>query len=148
MPMSIAAKPQSVNQLIQMKQPPTCDYCTDQSPTSEYDLSYHLNSKHKDKIPPEWLHCPNCSWSYSSKENLDIHRSFCKIKFDSTEDIRPINIGIQCQFCPTVFRKTLFNIYYKHARENHQKQIDCDWQKCEICLMAYPTEFSLKNHQR
>ena len=146
--MSITAKSQSVNQSIQIKQPSACSYCTKQNPTSESELSYHLNTKHKDKIPTEWLQCPNCSWSYSSKENLNIHRSFCKIKFDSTEDIGQSNIGIQCQFCPTVFRKTQLNIYYKHARENHQKKVDCEWQKCEICLIPYPTEFSLIRHQR
>ena len=146
--MKNATKPQSANQLAQVKQATTCDYCTDQRPTSEYDLSYHLNTKHKDKIPPEWLQCPNCSWSYSSKENLNIHRSYCKIKFDSKEDIGQSNIGIQCQFCPTVFGKTTFNMYYKHARKNHQNQVECEWRKCEICLMAYPTDFSLQNHQR
>ena len=146
--MTNATKPQSANLLSQIKQESTCDYCTDQNPTSEFDLSYHLNTKHRDKIPPEWLHCPNCSWSYSTKENLNIHENFCKIKTDSTKDILSSTIGIQCQFCPTVFRRTLFNIYYKHARENHQKQVECEWQKCEICLQAYPTELSLKKHQR
>ena len=146
--MSITAKPQSVNQSIQIKQPSTCNYCTDQNPTSESELSYHLNTKHKDKIPPEWLYCLNCSWSYSSKENLNIHGNFCKIKTNSTKNVGQPNIGIQCQFCPTVFGKTTFNMYYKHVRKNHQKQVECEWQKCEICLLAYPTEFILKTHLR
>ena len=145
---SIKANPSSVNESASKMPVTTCDYCTDHNPASEFDLSYHLNTKHKDKILPIWFQCLNCSWSYSSKENLDIHQRFCKIKIESTEDILSSNIIIRCQFCPSVFRKTLLNIYYKHARENHQVQVDCDWQKCEICLMAYPTEFSRKNHQR
>ena len=126
----------------------TCEHCTDPSPTSEADLSYHLNTKHKDKIPPEWLLCPICSWSYSSKEDFGIHKSFCKRRNASTEDTIPTIIGIQCQFCPTVFGKTGFNIYYEHARRYHQKQVERDWKKCEICLLAYPTEKTVKNHQR
>ena len=145
---SFTAKPASVSKSAQKNTATTCDYCTDHNPASEFDLSYHLNTKHKDKILPEWLQCFNCSWSYSSKENLDIHRSFCKIKIDSTEDIFSSNIGIRCQFCPTVFRKTQLHIYYKHARDNHPKKVDYDWQKCESCLLAYPTELSLQNHQR
>ena len=125
-----------------------CDHCTEEKPTSEFDLSYHINTKHKDKIPPEWLHCSNCSWSYSSEENLDIHRSFCKTRIDSTEGFVSTNIGIQCQFCPTVFGKNMFNMCYKHARENHQEQVESNWCKCEICLLAYPTEFILKSHLR
>ena len=126
----------------------TCKHCTEKKPTTEVDLNYHLNTKHTDKIPAEWLHCPNCNWSYSSKESLDIHRSFCKIKIESSEKAFSTEIGFQCQFCPTVFGRTQFNMFYKHAREYHQKQVELDWQKCKICLIPYPTEYSLKRHQR
>ena len=145
---SIKANPSSVNESAPKKPVTTCDYCTDHNPASEFDLSYHLNTKHKDKILPIWFQCLNCSWSYSSKENLNIHGNFCKIKTDSTKNIGQTKIGIQCQFCPTVFGKTTFNMYYKHARENHQEQVESNWCKCEICLLAYPTEFILKSHLR
>ena len=125
-----------------------CDHCNEEKPTLEVDLSYHLNTKHKDKIPTGWLHCFDCSWSYSSKENFDIHRIFCKTNIHSTEDILSAKIGIQCQFCPTVFGKATFNMYYKHARKYHQKQVESDWRTCKNCLLAYPTEYTLKTHQR
>ena len=140
MSMKNAAKPQSVNQLAQVKQASTCDYCTDKKPTSESDLSYHLNSKHIDKIPSQWLNCSVCVWRYPSQEKFDIHR-----RNHSNEESLPTNVEIQCQFCPEVFLKFEKRIYYKHANDFHSEEL-ADWHQCSTCNLNYPTNISLARH--
>ena len=142
MPMTNATKPQYANQLAQIKQMTTCDYCTDQKPTSESDLSYHLNSKHNDKIPTHWLHCSNCVWRYSTQEKFDIHR-----RNHSDEASLPTNVGIQCQFCPEAFVQCDKRIYYKHANDFHSEEMT-DWHQCSTCNLFYPTNISLAKHIR
>ena len=123
-----------------------CQFCFKLVGQSIASKSYHLNTKHKDKIPIGWVTCHKCKWFYSSEEILINHQAFC-----SNEKTKVENRGnyLQCQNCPEMFyRKGLLPLYYKHANQEHFENVSSAWQSCKSCKKYYPDQESLQKHTR
>jgi len=118
-----------------------CEHCEEKKP-ADSELSYHLNTRHKDMIPNEWVKCESCQWFYSSKEKLIGHTHYC---LKMAENSQAVDF-VQCQFCPEVFQRTRLQAYYKHANSFHNNEIDKKWRGCQNCNYFYPTEHILLKH--
>ena len=110
------------------------------------DLCYHINTKHKDKVPEGWFTCSECDWSYTSNDKLNAHKICCIKGVPSNKNTK--SSWIYCQYCPEVFVKNSQSFYFKHAKNFHFKDIKRDWFSCKQCKDSiYPTKKSLQKHQ-
>ena len=122
-----------------------CEYCPFNI-TCEMDMCFHLNTKHKDKVPKDWFSCSRCNWSYTSEEKLNAHKRCCAKDGLSNENTE--SCWIYCQYCPEVFVKSSMAVYFKHAKSYHLEEVKRDWFSCKQCSDSiYPSKTSLKKHQ-
>ena len=122
-----------------------CKFCLKLVGKSSASKSYHLNTKHKDKIPIGWVTCVKCNWFYSSVEILKNHLTFCSNENTGPENRREY---FQCLNCPEMFYRRQILLYYKHANQEHFENVSSAWQSCKNCKKYYPDQESLKKHTR
>ena len=123
----------------------TCEFCFQLVGQSSAAKSYHLNTKHKDKIPLGWVTCLKCNWFYSSIEILNNHQAFCSDQSTGPENSSE---SFQCLKCPEMFYRRQIHLYYKHARQEHFEIISSAWHPCQTCQKYYPDKEILQKHTR
>ena len=119
-----------------------CKHCGE----GNQNLSFHLNSKHQDKIPKEWFSCEACPWFYKNKDQLTDHLKLTHQTKAEKGVSRSCLKHDQCKFCPEMFLKSKANHYYQHAREVHKEKVEEQWMACKQCNRLYPSQESLQKH--